>query len=69
MTKNEFLVECSVCKKIKLDDEKEIWISRNENPILYDSLQDTYKENISHGYCPKDSEQFNKEIDKYFEKH
>ena len=54
----ELLTMCCVCKKIKIGDEDSlVWLSREDNPVLYDKFIDRFGEGkISHGYCPKDYE-------------
>jgi hypothetical protein len=54
---------CSVCKAIKVDDENQLWLKREDNPRLYDLLIEKYKENLSHGICPED---FKKNYGEYY---
>jgi len=53
---DEMLSICSFteCARIKVDDELEKWISRDDNPELYDRYIEAYRDmKLSHGYCPR----------------
>ena len=62
MIEKELLVMCCVCKKIRIDDENDLWLSREDNPVLYDKLINRFDERISHTYCPEDYEIVMEEI-------
>jgi len=52
----DFLTVCSFreCARIRIDDGKDVWISREENQVLYDQYMKSYGDlmKLSHGYCP-----------------
>ncbi len=62
MELEELLGMCCVCGKIRIDNEKNKWISETENPFLYNSLIKKYEGKITHGYCPEDYAKVMKEI-------
>ncbi len=59
------LVMCCECGKIRISDEHNFWVNREENPKLYDKFCGIFKDKITHGYCPEDFKKVKKEIDEY----
>lgn len=51
---------CMNCKAIRIDDESSVWLKREDNPQLYDSIIKTSR-GLSHGICPEDEERLMKE--------
>ena len=52
------LAICLTCKAIRFDDKNNLWLNKDDNPVLYDRLSETFKDNISHGYCPEHCQEF-----------
>ena len=52
--KEDVLGICSYveCKRIRIDDDEDTWISRGDNPELYDRYIKVYEGVNSHSYCP-----------------
>ncbi len=65
MEEEKILGMCCVCKKIKIDDESDLWLGREDNPVLYDRFLDRFKERISHGYCPEDFKKAMKDVEEF----
>jgi hypothetical protein len=63
MALNKILGICCIpnCNKIRISNEFNLWLDREENPNLYDRL--IQGKELSHGYCPKHYEQAMKEIE------
>jgi hypothetical protein len=61
MTLNNILGICCIpnCNKIRISDEFNLWLGREEDTKLYDRL--IQGKDLSHGYCPEHSEQVMKE--------
>lgn len=52
MTKNlEVLGICSVCKKIRIDNENNTWMSKENQPKLYERYIQKYEKKLTHSYC------------------
>lgn len=66
---NRVLGMCLICKKIRVGDKNDLWLKREDNPVLYDRLCEAFQNRISHGYCPEDFQKFiqscDEEMDKY----
>jgi hypothetical protein len=54
------------CDKIRIDSEKDIWLSRSENPELYDKFIEGKE--LTHGYCPEHFKEAMKEVEEYHRK-
>ena len=54
---------CCVCKKIRMNDEKDLWMRREDNPVLYDESVNRFGGRVSDTYCPEDYERVMKEIE------
>jgi hypothetical protein len=63
MTTSKLLGACCMCDKIRTDDKNDLWISRDENPELYDNLVKAMP--LTHGYCPTHFEEAKKELKRY----
>jgi len=42
------------CKKIRIEDDPQRWLSREENQDLYDRYLGAYGIQVSHTYCSRD---------------
>ncbi len=62
MIEKEILAICSICKKIRVDDEANLWLRRKDNPVLYDRLMDMFRGRLSHSYCPEDYQEIMKNL-------
>jgi hypothetical protein len=45
---------CCVCNKIRISDNPQIWLAREEDEKKYNNLIEGKK--FTHGYCPEDYE-------------
>lgn len=45
------LAICSECKKIRIDNENDIWLAEQGNERLYGRYMEKYSEILSHTYC------------------
>lgn len=54
-----FIPVCSICERIRVDDEHNFWLDKSENPAEYDSIIRQHEP--THTYCP---DCFKKEADK-----
>lgn len=48
----EVLAVCAKCKKIRINDDDNLWLDKAQNKSLYYQLIDRYKGRLSHGFCP-----------------
>ena len=60
----ELLGYCMGCHKIRIDDENDRWLSRDENPEYYDMLMKNYEGKLSHSFCNPCSENYFEEESK-----
>ena len=67
MTKNELLTICMGCQRVRINDESNLWLSKEENPNLYEGLLEEHEGNLSHGYCPPCGERAMEEADNFFQ--
>ncbi len=67
MIEKELLTVCCAhgCDKIRIDDDKNLWLSRENDRVQYDELMNQFAERISHGLCPEDYEVAMKEAREY----
>jgi hypothetical protein len=63
MVEENLMTMCCVCKKIKIDGDKELWLSEKDNPELYQEYLDECGEAISDGYCPEDLKKRMQEVE------
>ena len=63
MELTELIGACCVCDKIRIDNEKNLWLSRCENPELYNRL--LQGKELTHGYCPEHYQKALKELEEY----
>ena len=57
---------CSYCKSIRINDESNIWLSKDTNSNLYDKFIERYTGKLSHSYCPECSKRVMKQLDNEF---
>ena len=62
MIEKDVLTMCSVCQKIRVGDESDLWLNEEDNPELYGRYIKKFEGRISHGYCPEDYEKEMKKI-------
>lgn len=48
----DLLAICSDCRKIRVDDDEYVWISKEDNQELYNKYIKVYEGNLTHSYCP-----------------
>jgi hypothetical protein len=63
MALNDIIGICCIptCNRIRVNNEANLWLGRDENPHLYDEL--IQGKRLSHGYCPEHYEQAIKELE------
>ncbi len=65
MIEGKILTMCCVCKKIKINDEFDLWLKREDNSVLYNRFINKFGERVSDGYCPEDLEKAMEEVKQY----
>jgi len=48
----DLLAVCSNCRKIRVDDDEDVYLSKEDNQELYDKYIKVYEGNLTYGYCP-----------------
>lgn len=49
---DKVLTICAECKKIRINNESNLWLDREADKKLYDRFIEKYNGKLSHGYCP-----------------
>ena len=47
---------CCVCNAIRISDENDLWLKKDDNPLLYSRIYEKFKSKFTHSYCPEDFE-------------
>ena len=58
---------CCRCETIRVDNENNLWLKREDNAVLYDEMVKSFEGRISHGYCPEHYKMAMEEVRRYCE--